>query len=705
MSAAAPGAGGAKANGGWRVQPIAAAPGTPRPDAYLDWLETTGYAYYGPAVQWLPVLIELNGITAQQFAAMVQKLQALPGPQQDYAAGLRLPAFYSQPARRLAGSTPFIGLLMHRPLLQAVRDGTNKTLGKLIRRVEISRAMAVCGPPVGPPPSLPPAGPNPPQVVVAVIDDGIAFAQERLLDSAGHTRVAYLWDQQVPFGTNIGPFGRELVKHGPQGLDALMAQATHNGQVDEDALYRLSGFVDRSQGGHQPLGARHSHGAHVADLACFDGQAPLPGQRPVIAVQLPPLTVQDTSGATLRLQAYLAILYAIWRADTIAEANGLDALPLVISLSYGLIAGPHDGSDLFEQAVDTLLASCPPKFGRVELLLPSGNSHLSRCHALLRLPADQARTLRWRVLPDDRTESGVQIRLPPGAGQVTLSVRAPDGSASPAIGSGFQGALSIGTAWVAQLHYPAVASTQSALVSLQIGPTASVDAAVPVVPAGLWTLTLHNAHPPTHAVDDVHAWVQRDDTAPGYVPRGHQSFFDDRAYARFDHGGRAIDSDTHRLTARSHVRREGTHNALATGGQPVVVAAFRRQDGGAAAYSAGGLLPAPPPRGAPSPHGPDAMLPGDDTAWHRGLLGAGTRSGSCVAMSGTSVAAPQAARILARLFAGGPMPAGSGRQLLYQRATNAEITTPPKPKPKPKRRRGGGGRLDEPVHRRPRYEP
>ena len=696
MSAVRPGAGN-KAPGVWRVQPIVSVAATPQPDAYLDWLDTTGYAYYGPAIDWLPVLIELNGITAQQFAAQVQKLQGA-------AASLRLPPFYTPPLRRLTGATPYIGLLMRRPLLQALRKGKHKRLGRLIRRIEVSRAMDLCGPPPNAAFCLPPAGPNPPQAVVAVIDDGIAFAQERLLDSTGQTRVAYLWDQQAPIHPNIGPFGRELTKHGPQGLDALMAQATFNGQVDEDLLYRLGGFVDRSQGGHQPLAACHSHGAHVADLACYDGQAPLPGQRPVVAVQLPPSTVADTSGASLRMQAYLGILYAIWRADAIAAAHGLDALPLVINLSYGLLAGPHDGSDLFEQAVDTLLASCPPQFGRVELVLPSGNSHLSRCHARLSLPAGKTRQLRWRVLPDDLTESGVQIRLPPGAGAVRFSVRAPDGSTSPAIPSGFQGTLNIGGAWVAQLHYPAVSAAQPALLSLQISPTASVDGAVPVVPAGLWTLTLHNP-PPTQAVSGVHAWVQRDDTAPGYPRRGRQSFFDDRAYARFDAGGRAIDGDAHPLTIHSHVRREGTQNALATGRLPVVVAAFRRMDGVAATYSAGGRLPLPPPRGQPSPHGPDAMLPGDDAAWHRGLLGAGTRSGSCVAMSGTSVAAPLATRVLARQLIGSTAPPPSGRTVLFNLAAAAESTPPPKPTPKPKRWRGGGGRLDEPTYRPPRVEP
>ena len=50
-------------------------------------------------------------------------------------------------------------------------------------------------------------------------------------------------------------------------------------------------------------------------------------------------------------------------------------------------------------------------------------------------------------------------------------------------------------------------------------------------------------------------------------------------------------------------------------------------------------------------NGPDAMAVSDDSHAHRGILAAGTRSGSTVPMNGTSVAAPQITRWIAERMA------------------------------------------------------
>src|SRR3982751_1460210 len=59
------------------------------------------------------------------------------------------------------------------------------------------------------------------------------------------------------------------------------------------------------------------------------------------------------------------------------------------------------------------------------------------------------------------------------------------------------------------------------------------------------------------------------------------------------------------------------------------------------------------PPGGP-PRSPDALIVSEDSRVHWGVLAAGSRSGSVVAMGGTSVAAPRAARWIADdLGAGG----------------------------------------------------
>jgi len=108
------------------------------------------------------------------------------------------------------------------------------------------------------------------------------------------------------------------------------------------------------------------------------------------------------------------------------------------------------------------------------------------------------------------------------------------------------------------------------------------------------------------------------------------------------------------------------------------------------------------------------MAVSDDSPSHHGLLAAGSRSGSCLALYGTSVAAPQITRWIADdLLAGGP----GGRQDVANLAANppappppgrvptyTEGSRPPGAAPQPTAERGGAGRIDFPPLRLPRFE-
>jgi hypothetical protein len=684
-----------------------------QPDPYFEWTQATGFAYYGKA-GLLPVLMELNdrgadkGLTAYRFAQQVLELQARGAGLQGWAAGLRIPEC-ELAALTPRSSTRFISFLAPQKFLDNVYCGAQ--LHNVVRRFELGRRV------VAPPDKRPvkPARvqtlePWPdamPQVVTGLIDDGIAFAHDRLFSSDGATRIEYFWDQQVPSPTWPPDYGTEYTKRAPVvGIDARLSASQHNGLIDEDEVYRLSGQADHSRNGHKPLASSRSHGAHVADLACnppcphIPPQRPAAGARPVIVVQLPTTTVQDTSGATLAPQVYQGLCYILHRAQLIADRCGADSLPVVVNISYGFISGPHDGSGLLESAIDQLLlASNVPGRRAARVVLPAGNNHLSRCHARLSLPPRSAKELRWRVLPDDRTESSVDVWLPANVplGKLSVLITAPDGDT----GTGAFAANGTCDFVVGGVHvgratfFPAGSPTLRPRITLWLAPTVSPDGDVATALAGVWTIRIENLHG-TAAVNDIHAWVQRDDTAPGYPQRGRQSYFDDPAYLRFDDGGRAIDIDT----AASDVKREGSFNAIATGSEPIVVGGYRRSDGAAAAYSAGGPL-LPPQRKPPNPQGPEAMLPSDDSPSQRGVLAAGTRSNSCVALSGTSVAVPQAVVGVAEWMA---LNALESRDAMFQAAQIHEATLPPFPVPKPVLARGGAGRIRTPSNRQPRRE-
>lgn len=665
-----------------------------------DWLLASGFRWYGRRVQWLPLLIELqavpgcHGADARTFALWVDRLRSQGNAA--WVQGLRIPDMYRLSSARLQRAPRFIAVLMHRDLLMSVSRGQGPAAS--MRRYDIGRPVdclaAAAAPPL-PAPAAPAVG-SPPQVIVGVVDEGIGFAHERLLASDLSTRVEYLWDQQVPqVAWGDLSYGRELSKHkADTGFDALMSACSAAGHVDEDEVYRRSGFDDRTLPGHQPLAARASHGAHVADLACRLASLPAPGQRPIIAVNLPPAAVDDTSGALLRPHIFNALIYMLTRADALALRWQTPPLPLVVNISYGLTSGPHDGTDPLEAAIDDLLQSCDPQVAPLRVVLPAGNSRQLRGHARFGLAPGHSRTLPWRLLPDDRSASRLEVWLPAGANAAHFTVQplAPDGTAaSPPAAVGQSMPLKVGGVEVGWIEFTLPPQTSRPSVAIRLAPNADPEAQSGLAPAGLWQIHCHWRG--ATRLTGVHAWIQRDDTAPGHATRGRQSYFDDPAYRRFDDSGRALADDP--VPSHSLVRRRGTISGIATGRQPIVVGGFRSADRTAADYSSAG--PGRLPSG-----GPDAMLPVDDTPSHPGRLGAGTRSGSCLAMHGTSVAAPEAAAGVAEWLAASQ---ASDRAAVVAAAVAELALEPPPSVPLPPPDIGGGGRLPAAQRRRPRYEP
>lgn len=691
----------------WTVSRTAARPEGLFADPYYEWALVTDFAYYSKAkADWLPVLLELRGPpgrmgTAQAFVEEVARLRRLGAEKPSWVANLRIPSFFLEPSPRLKQPLTFLAVLARPQFLADLYAG--KVPADSIRRFEVGRAIQPASElPSQPGPHQPP-GPQacvPPVVVTGVIDDGIAFAHDRFLsrdDDDGTTRIEYLWDQQLSIGPPIGwGFGSELDKRSkPAGIDQRMTDSRHAGLVDEDEVYRKTGHVDHARPGHKPLAARAAHGVPVMDMACNLEVKPSAGKRPIIAVQLPSATVEDTSGATLTPQVVLGLLYILDRADAVADHLQTGPLPVVVNLSYGMIAGPHDGSSLIEWAMDELIRLCDPP---LRIVLPAGNNHLSRCHACFSLDPGQSLALQWRVLPDDWTESYLDIWLPAGADAslVRVSITAPDGSISDAIAPDGAALLQADPAAAGPVvglavFYPALATGTRARIRVWLAPTGSPAATVPLARAGLWCILIANDLKAA-ALCGIEAWIQRDDTAPGHRRRGRQSYFDDADYRQFDDGGRAVETDD----SASHVKREGTLNAIATGRRTIVIGGFRRSDGKPAPMSASGPVVAPR-RGPPNPDGPDAMLPSDDAPSLRGVLAAGTRSGSCVAMQGTSVAAPQATLLIAERLAG---KLSDSRQFVFDAAAAKDPAVTPKPGPK----RGGGGRLPQVSNRRGRRE-
>ena len=508
---------------------------------------------------------------------------------------------------------------------------------------------------------------NPGPAIVGIIDDGIAFANQRFRTIVGgnlESRVEYWWLQDGVYQGPPLPFGRELDKH---DIDNLLDECTHAGVVDEGELYRRAGLTDFTRGGHKSAAWREAHGTHVMDLACgYDQDAPDPDRsnRPIICVQLPVRVTANTSGAHLLPYVHMALNYIRLRADQISKSRGLGLLPIVVNLSYGIFAGPHDGTSPIEMMIEKLIALSAAKGIELRVVLPAGNSYLERTHAqvecALFAKGNGAVSLNWRVPPDCRRPSFLEIWLPyrPGgpraAARLKVTIGSPtgeskemwEGGATPLGQSPHWGRPGRVYGQIDFFYRPP--PTDRGLFRVALRATSELDPTRALAPAGVWTIILENI---ALADDDiVDLWIQRDNSLYGFPIRGRQSYFDDADYRRFDHEGR----DEQRDDPDCPVRRYSTINAIATGPSPIVMGGYLRKEKQPAKYSSAG--PIRPPRGValPNSEGVTAVTVSDNSQVHAGVLASGSMSGSVVAMDGTSVAAPRIARWIAgQLAAGG----------------------------------------------------
>ena len=631
-------------------------------DCYIDLALGTKEAGFFPAErqqEWMSVLLQLNGISASQFAAGTVVSDDDLAWLEWWRPLVHVPALYRRPVAGLGAQSHCTAYVQKRFFdeLAAI-----PSLQKVLTRITRGQSFASYAPPEdsgGQPDAeqpKPEGAPDLGTVVLGVIDDGIAIAHEHFRSAQDATRVEYVWLQDGKYDPRNSPvpYGRELQR---EDINTFLRKSARAGVVDEDEFYRRAGLVDFGRDGRKAVARRAAHGTHVMDLACgYDFRKEPQAHRPIVCVQLPAATTEDTSGATLDDFGLDAIRYILDRADAIARRRPCGRLPVVINFSYGNVAGPHDGTSMLELAIDELVRE-RRETAPLKVVLPSGNSHLARLYARVPFKQQGQRiALHWRVLPDDRTPSFMEIWLPRGAPdqhRIKLRVKPPYGDPSDWLeedsGSGLRWASNDAVLCEARYrHIPEPTERGMFLVALQpttcLEPTLSGGAAKAVAPSGTWTIELENVS--LKGNDLVEAWIQRDDTPFGFRRRGRQSYFDEPCYVRFDAQGREIEEDGHPQQPPCHVKRAGSINAIATGQETVVVGGKLRKEKRRANYSA---KRAP---GAPATDNLRSEV-SDDSLVHRGVRAAGTRSGSVVLMNGTSVAAPQTARRIADDLGGG----------------------------------------------------
>ena len=535
----------------------------------------------------------------------------------------------------------------------------------------------------------PPSGPQA-RVFMGVIDDGIAFANERFRVKSVTGR--HLSRVQGWWAMATGGGGHSLIQ---PAIDNLLYACTDgNGVLQEDDFYRQAGLIDfRNDEYHKAAAWRVSHGTHVMDAACGYDVADNRVDRPIACVQLPIEVTADVDNGELSPFLLPAVGFILLQMLLYCLSKGHGPLPVVINFSYGRLEGPHNGSGDVEALIQDMVAKALLLGITLRFVLPSGNSFLSRTHAQMQFPAAHpTRAFDWYVLPNDETESFVEVWTSLYVGpnsRLRLTVTDPlgdsftideNGTAVP-LGNSYDG-------WLVHKNW----GTRSAFY-IFLPPTETLTTAS-ICPCGVYRISL------THtgglgANEYVDAWVARDDSVPGYPQFGRQSYLGDRKYrvhSRFSGRRRQRDND-------SLIQRQCTLNSIAGGADPIVIGGFLRKEMVMAEYSsAGARQPRPRP-----PRWPDASAPSEDSLVLEGRLAAGSHSGARVPLGGTSVAAPQVARMVAdNLAAGGP---GNNAYVQGLAALPPSEPPPPPAVPPPPPERSGAGRIwGRPLQKVKRYE-
>lgn len=423
-------------------------------------------------------------------------------------------------------------------------------------------------------------------VLLGVVDFGCDFAHPAFLDPAGASRIEFLWDQNA------------ARVHARPDLDAALAQPDPYAALD----YRPD------ENAYAPAVAGTAglvHGTHVLSVAAGRGTAECPaGVAPAARlafVHLRPGALVSSGDPADVFDGVCAVFH---HAATIG-------LPAVVNLSLGANAGSHDGNTAFDRALDALLEAP----GRA-ICVSAGNERQGRLNIDSFITPGQPQVLDWVFAEGDATPNTLRVLCdaPDGLPHVTCTVRVAAETVSQPMAPGTNAQLlRRGGALVGVLYAGIAESCHAGLlqqIELRLLPSGHAET---------WHVELSTTAAGPVEVD---AWIDRDDR-----DRVSQSTF-----------------------GMTEPRTRSTLTSTACGRRTICVGAFDQNS----------------PTHAPTPFSaegatrdgrqkPDIAAPGMGVL-AAAAYGGRTRPGHpwrmppAVRMTGTSVAAPHVAGVLALML-------------------------------------------------------
>lgn len=416
--------------------------------------------------------------------------------------------------------------------------------------------------------------------VVGVVDYGCDFAHKNFRNADGTTRLLAVWDQDgattaaSPFG-----YGRELTA------------AAINLALQQADPYAALGYSP------EPLNpaSTGTHGTHVMDIAAGGGGGTgTPGMAPKAE-----LVFVDVSHADVPFQGSQVVGSSFGDSVRLLEAlryifDKAGARPCVVNISLGTNGGPHDGTTLVEQGIDSLLRAAPNR----AVTIAASNSFEDGIHAAGVLAQGQAVDLRWELLTVPQSDVELEVWYG-GADRFTVELIGPSGATLATVAPGASPAVLTAGGQVA------------VLVANRLNDPNNGDNTVGVflsagMPAGAYTVRLRG----TEVTDGrFHAWIERDNRFQSQFAPPHDN--------------------TH------------TVGSISCGHLPLVVGSY---DAHKASLPLSFFSSAGPTRDGREK--PDVSAPGHD------VLAAKSRTSTgAVRKSGTSMAAPATAGLVALVFA------------------------------------------------------
>jgi subtilisin family serine protease len=427
-------------------------------------------------------------------------------------------------------------------------------------------------------------------IIIGVVDYGCDFRHNNFRHADGTTRLLFLWDQTG----GLNSASPEPYKYGRE----------FSAECINAALQTANPYIALQ---YEP--EQGAHGTHVLDIAAGNGRATgRPGVAPeadLIFVQMP-LEHDDTDDVANEDERVFgnskklvdAVNYIFRKATLLGK-------PAVVNISLGMHGGPHDGSTLAERAFDTLLREP----GRA-MTIAAGNSWQHRSHASGSVTKDAAVELEWIVPENDPTTNELEVWYS-GSAKLAVSLITPEGDALAPVALGSTVTLTVGPSTFAGriIHRAHDSANHDNHVDIFLNPQ--------VVPSGSWRVRLTTI---TATAVAFHAWIERDDV---FIPLTQSRFAE------------AQQDPTHTL------------GSIACGELPIVVGSYLSGDTQhpISPFSSEG----PTRTGRQKP---DISAPGQwlEPFEQYGILAAQAKSQGSIRMSGTSMAAPHVAGVVALVF-------------------------------------------------------